>query len=107
MTTKKISDATFEKEVINSNSAVLVDFWAEWCAPCKQIAPSLDEISEEKKDKISVVKLNIDDNPETPVKYGVRGIPTLMIFFNGQLLDTRVGSSSKNSIIEWIDSLVT
>jgi len=106
MASKNISDATFEIEVIKSSNPVLVDFWAEWCAPCKQIGPILEEISEEKKDQISVVKIDIDNNPEIPSKYGVRGIPTLMIFKDGQLIDTKVGSIPKNSIIEWINSIV-
>ena len=103
MSSKKVSDITFKNEVIDSNIPVLVDFWAEWCGPCKQIGPILEEIADEKKDLINVYKLNIDENQETPSKYVIRGIPTLMLFKDGNLLDTKVGSSSKSSINEWID----
>tara|TARA_B100001013_G_scaffold324151_1_gene235500 strand:- start:78 stop:398 length:321 start_codon:yes stop_codon:yes gene_type:complete len=106
MTTKSISDSNFENEVLNSPKPVLVDFWAEWCGPCKIIGPILDEISKEKKDQIIVAKINIDKNPNTPIKYGIRGIPTLMLFNNGNLVDTMVGSSSKTAINDWIDSIL-
>ena len=102
----KISDSEFENKVISSNIPVLVDFWAEWCGPCKIIGPILEEISEEQKDRIIIAKINIDENQETPNKYGIRGIPTLMLFKDGSLLDTKVGSSSKSSINEWINSLI-
>ena len=100
-----ITDANFDSEVLQSEKPVLVDFWAEWCGPCKQIGPTLEEISEEKKDSVTIFKLNIDENIETPQKYGVRGIPTLMIFNNSELIDTKVGSLPKNAIIDWLDSL--
>ena len=103
MATSQTSDSSFENDVIGSNLPTLVDFWAEWCGPCKQIGPILEEISNEKKDLINIYKLNIDENPEIPQKYGVRGIPTLMLFKDGKLLDTKVGSLPKNSINEWID----
>ena len=106
MSTKKVSDNTFKNDVIDSNIPVLVDFWAEWCGPCKVVGPILEEISEEKKNMIIVAKINIDENQETPMKYGIRGIPTLMLFKDGNLVDTKVGSSSKSSINEWIDSLI-
>ena len=104
MTTLQTSDSNFENDVIGSNLPVLVDFWAEWCGPCKQIGPILEEISDEKKDLIHVYKINIDNNPAIPQKYGVRGIPTLMFFNNGKLIDTKVGSLSKSLLNEWIEN---
>ena len=104
MATFSTSDSKFKSEVIDSSIPVIVDFWAEWCGPCKQIGPILEEISDEKKYLINVYKLNIDENPETPQKYGVRGIPTLMFFKDGKLMDTKIGSLPKSSINEWIDN---
>ena len=104
MPTKKTVDSSFDKDVNSSKLPVLVDFWAEWCGPCKQIGPILDEISEEKKESLSILKLNIDDNPKTPQKYNVRGIPTLMLFKDGKLFETKVGSLSKQALIDWIES---
>ena len=98
------TDSNFEVDVINSYLPTIVDFWAEWCGPCKQIAPILEEISAEKKDIIYICKLNIDENPEIPQKYGVRGIPTLMFFKEGKLIDTKVGSLPKTALSSWIDS---
>ena len=98
------SDSNFDSDVLKSSKPVIVDFWAEWCGPCKQIAPILEEISIEKKDTLSVYKINIDENPETPQKYGVRGIPTIMIFKDGRLIDQKVGSLPKSIINEWIES---
>ena len=106
MATKNITDENFETEVLKANKPTLVDFWAEWCGPCKQISPILEEIAEEKKDKLKVVKLNIDENHETPQKYGVRGIPTLLLFNNGKLIDSKVGSMPKSLLSEWIDSFL-
>ena len=103
MSTIKISDNTFEEEVITKGKPIIVDFWAEWCGPCKQIGPILEEISEEYKEKITIGKLDVDENPEISGKYQIRGIPTMMIFNNGSLIDTKVGMSSKNDLIEWID----
>mgnify|MGYP006086782669 FL=1 len=104
MATYKTSDNTFDKDIVSNEITTIVDFWAEWCGPCKQIGPILDEISEEKKDQIKILKLNIDDNPVTPQKYGVRGIPTLMIFQKGKLVDTKVGSLPKSALNDWISS---
>ena len=104
MSTESTKDVDFNNDVLTSSKLTLVDFWAEWCGPCKQIGPILEEIAEEKKDILKVVKLNIDENPLTPQKYGVRGIPTLMLFKNGKLIDTQVGSIPKSSLNEWIEN---
>ena len=104
MATLQTSDSNFEKDVIGSNLPALVDFWAEWCGPCKQIGPILEKISDEKKDVVNIYKINIDNNLEIPQKYGVRGIPTLMFFNDGKLVDTKVGSLSKSSLNEWIEN---
>ena len=103
MSTIKISDETFEENVINNGKPIIVDFWAEWCGPCKQIAPILEEISNEYNDKITIGKLDVDENPETPGKYQIRGIPTMLLFNNGKLVDTKVGLSSKTDLKEWIN----
>jgi thioredoxin 1 len=102
MATKKISDATFENDVLKSKGLVLVDFWAEWCGPCRQIGPALEELSDELSGKITITKLNIDESPETPGKYGVRGIPTLMIFRDGKLASSKVGAAPKSALSAWI-----
>ena len=99
-----LSDDSFEDEVINTDGPVLVDYWADWCGPCKMIAPILDEIASEYKDKIKIVKLNIDENPATPPKYGIRGIPTLMLFKGGNVEATKVGAVSKSQLTAFIDS---
>ena len=93
----------FTNEVLNSESPVLVDFWAEWCGPCKQISPILSELAEEYKDKILVAKVNIDDNPEIPSKYGIMSIPTLILFKNGQSIATQIGLVEKSSLSKWLD----
>jgi len=99
-----LSDATFETEVLQSTTPVLVDYWAEWCGPCKMIAPILDEISKDYEGKLKIAKLNIDENAQTPAKFGIRGIPTLMIFKNGNVEATKVGALSKSQLITFIDS---
>jgi thioredoxin 1 len=106
MATKNVADSEFENEVLNASGPVLVDFWAEWCGPCKQIGPILEEISDEMGEKLTVAKINIDQNPEIPSKYGVRGIPTLMLFKDGQEVGTKVGSLPKSKLVEWLDTLV-
>ena len=99
-----LSDAAFEKEVLQSQLPVLVDYWAEWCGPCKMIAPILEDISKEYAGRLTVAKLNIDDNQQTPPKYGIRGIPTLMLFKNGNVEATKVGALSKSQLMAFIDS---
>jgi thioredoxin 1 len=106
MASKPVSDDSFASDVLAAKGTVLVDFWAEWCGPCKQIGPSLEEISNEMGDKITVAKINIDENPMTPSKYGVRGIPTLMLFKDGEVAATKVGALPKGKLVEWIQSSI-
>ncbi|MCB1493864.1 MAG: thioredoxin [Rhodobiaceae bacterium] len=106
MATAQVTDATFATEVLNSDKAVVVDFWAEWCGPCKQLAPALDEIATEMQDTVKVVKVNIDENPDAPGRYGVRAIPTLMLFKDGQLASTQVGVQPKSRLVDWIKTSV-
>lgn len=105
MSSVNISDADFENEVLKSDKPVMVDFWAEWCGPCKALSPIVDEVANEVAGKMKVVKVNIDDNPNSPSKYGVRGIPTLMVFKGGQLVDTKVGGMSKTQLNDWLKSI--
>ena len=102
MTTFSTNDDNFEKDIAESKVSVLVDFWAEWCGPCKQIGPILEEIAIEHESKIKVLKINIDENSQIPQKYGVRGIPTLLLFKKGKLIDTKVGSLPKSSLETWL-----
>lgn len=102
MATVKVTDSSFKDDVIDADMPVLVDFWAEWCGPCKQIGPALEEISEEFVGKVKVAKINIDDDPDTPVKFHVRGIPTMMIFKEGQVVATKVGAMTKTKLAEWV-----
>ena len=106
MATKTITDASFQQDVLQSPNPVLVDYWAEWCAPCKMIAPALEELASDMTGKLTVAKINIDENPDTPSKYGVRGIPTLMLFKNGEIADMKVGAMSKNQLQRWIEEEV-
>jgi thioredoxin 1 len=102
----EVSDDSFEQEVLNAGEPVLVDYWAEWCGPCKTIAPALEEIAGEYAGKLKVVKLNIDDNPDTPPRFGIRGIPTLMLFKAGEVEATKVGALSKSQLTAFIDSSI-
>ena len=102
MPTKSVTDNSFENEVIKSKKPIVVDFWAEWCGPCKQIGPALEEISDEMNDKVVIAKHNIDQEPNTPTKYGIRGIPTMLLFKDGELKATKVGATTKSNILDWI-----
>jgi thioredoxin 1 len=106
LTTTKTTDDGFENDVLKSSTPVLVDFWAEWCGPCKQIGPALEEIANEMGGRVTVAKLNIDENPMTPGRYGVRGIPTLMVFKDGKVASTKVGAMPKSKIVEWLNESV-
>jgi thioredoxin len=102
MATAKVTDESFEADVLQADGPVLVDFWAEWCGPCKQIAPALEQISDELGGQVRVVKLNIEESPTTPSRYGVRGIPTMMLFKGGQMASMKVGAMPKQKILEWL-----
>lgn len=101
---KVIKDSEFENEVKNAQTPVLVDFYAEWCGPCRQLGPVLEEISKEMGGKIKILKMNIDEAPETPTNYGVRGVPTMMMFKNGEVVATKVGTMTKSKLTEWINN---
>ena len=104
MATKTVTDSSFQQDVISADKPVLVDFWAEWCGPCRMIAPALEELSSELGDRVTIVKLNIDENPEAPSKYGVRGIPTMILFKDGQPAATKVGAEPKSRIQAWLEN---
>ncbi len=101
---KTVTDQSFEADVLNADRPVLVDFWAEWCGPCKMIAPALEEIAGALGDKVDIVKLNIDENPDTPGKYGVRGIPMMLLFKNGEAVAQKVGAAPRSQIQQWLES---
>ena len=102
MATKAVTDQSFETDVLNAGGPVLVDFWAEWCGPCRMIGPALEELSDELGQKVTIAKLNIDDSPNTPAKYGVRGIPTMILFKNGAPAATKVGAAPKSQLSSWL-----
>ena len=102
MATVKVTDENFDNEVIKSSKPIVVDFWAEWCGPCKQIGPTLEEISDEMSNEVTIGKHNIDEEPNTPTKYGIRGIPTMLLFNAGELKATKVGATTKSNIVSWI-----
>tara|TARA_B100001758_G_C18072698_1_gene434085 strand:+ start:248 stop:568 length:321 start_codon:yes stop_codon:yes gene_type:complete len=102
MATVKVTDENFDNEVIKSSKPIVVDFWAEWCGPCKQIGPTLEEISNEMSEQVIIAKHNIDEEPNTPTKYGIRGIPTMLLFKAGELKATKVGAGPKSDIVSWI-----
>lgn len=103
MSIQAINDSNFESEVIDADGPVVVDFWAEWCGPCKALLPVVEEVAAELGDKVKIVKVNIDEAPTTPGKYGLRGVPTLMIFKNGKVVDTRVGGLPKSQLAAWVE----
>lgn len=103
MATKAVTDLSFQQDVLDSDKPVLVDFWAEWCGPCKMIGPALEEISDELGEKVTIAKINIDENPEAPSKYGVRGIPTMLLFKNGEVSATKVGAAPKSALKGWLE----
>ena len=102
MPTKAVTDNSFDSDVIKSDKPIVVDFWAEWCGPCKQIGPALEEISDVMSEKVIIAKHNIDQEPNTPTKYGIRGIPTMLLFKGGELKATKVGATTKSNILDWI-----
>lgn len=104
--TQAINDATFEQEVLQSNEPVLVDFWAEWCGPCRALAPSLDAVASEMAGKVKVVKVNIDENPDAPTRYGVRSIPTLIVFKGGEPVAQTVGAMAKSDLMKWVEDSI-
>ncbi|MDE1570118.1 thioredoxin [Aquabacter sp. P-9] len=106
MAIEKVSDQSFDQDVLKSGSPVVVDFWAEWCGPCRMVAPILDEVSDELGDKLKIVKLNVDENPETASKYGIMSIPTLLLFKDGKIASRQVGAAPKAKLVQWINTSI-
>lgn len=106
MSVEKVSDQSFDQDVLKSGAPVIVDFWAEWCGPCRMVAPILDEVSGEMGDKIKIVKLNVDENPETASKYGIMSIPTLLLFKDGKIASRQVGAAPKAKLVQWINGSI-
>ncbi|MFS8035683.1 thioredoxin [Xanthobacter sp. AM11] len=106
MAVEKVSDQNFEQDVINSSAPVIVDFWAEWCGPCRMVAPILEEVSGEMGEKVRIVKLNVDENPQTASKYGIMSIPTLLLFKDGKIASRQVGAAPKAKLVQWINGAI-
>ena len=106
MAIEKVSDQSFDQDVLKSGSPVVVDFWAEWCGPCRMVAPILDEVSDELGDKLKIVKLNVDENPETASKYGIMSIPTLLLFKDGKIASRQAGAAPKTKLVQWINTSI-
>ena len=106
MATVTVDKSNFKSDVLDAKEPVVVDFWAEWCGPCKMIAPALEEIAKDMGGKLTVAKINIDHNPQTPKRYGVRGIPTLMLFKDGQVAATKIGNMPKRQLVDWVESVI-
>ena len=106
MATAKVTDANFDEEVLNSSEPVVVDFWADWCPPCKQIAPALDEIAQEMSGKVKIAKFEVLEDSEIPIKYGIRNLPTLLLFKNGEVVSTQMGAKPKNAFVDWINETI-
>ena len=105
--TKTVTDQSFQADVLGADKPVLVDFWAEWCGPCRMIAPALEEIAAELGDKVTIAKINIDENPDTPGRYGVRGIPTMLLFRNGEAVAQKVGAAPRSQIQQWLEGALS
>ncbi|MGE4372559.1 MAG: thioredoxin [Xanthobacter sp.] len=106
MAVEKVTDQNFEAEVVNAATPVIVDFWAEWCGPCRMVAPILDEVSGEMGDKVRIVKLNVDENPQTAAKFGIMSIPTMLMFKDGKIASRQVGAAPKAKLVQWINSAI-